>query len=61
MNNLKEIQVTKEFVSLDKSDIGCQNEGSIDECKTREYIDALMSQCKCLPFSIRHSNEEVIN
>ena len=53
--------MTKEFVSLDKSDIGCQNEGSIDDCKTNKYIDALMSQCQCLPLSIRHSNEEVIN
>ena len=61
LNNLKEIQVTEDFLSLDKSVIGCQNEGSIDECKTREYIDALMSQCKCLPFSIRLSEEEVIN
>ena len=61
LNNLKEIQVTEDFLSLDESVIGCQNEESIDECKYREYIDALMSQCKCLPFSIRHSNEEVIN
>ena len=57
LNNLKEIQVTEEFLSLDQSVIDCQNEGSIDDCKTKEYIDALMTQCKCLPFTIRDSDE----
>ena len=49
LNNMKEI--------LEESVIGCQNEGSISDCETREYVDVLMSQCKCLPFSIRQSDE----
>ena len=54
---MKEIEVTEEFLSLEESVIGCQNEGSISDCETREYVDVLMSQCKCLPFSIRQSDE----
>lgn len=57
LNNMKEIEVTKEFLSLEESVIGCQNEGSINDCQTREYVDVLMSQCNCLPFSIRQSDE----
>ena len=56
LNNLKEIQVTKDFLSLDKHVIGCQNEVYIDDCKTKEYIDALMTHCNCLPFTIRDSD-----
>ena len=54
---MKEIEVTEEFLSLEESVIGCQNEGSISDCETRKYVDVLMSQCKCLPFSIRQSDE----
>ena len=54
---MKEIEVTKDFLSLEESVIGCQNEGSIDDCETRKYVDVLLSQCKCLPFSIRQSDE----
>ena len=42
---------------MDESLIGCQNEGSIDDCKTREYNDVLMSQCNCLPFNMGHSDQ----
>ena len=45
LNNMKEIEVTKDFLSLDESVIGCQNEGSIDDCETRKYVDVLLSQC----------------
>ena len=54
---MKEIEVTNEFLSLDEKDIGCQNDETINDCETREYVDVLMSQCKCLPFSIRQSDE----
>ena len=57
LNNVKEISVTDDFLTLDKSIIKCQNEESLQDCKTRKYIDTTVEQCKCLPFGIRNNNE----
>ena len=60
LNNVKEIKVTKDFLGLDRSVIKCQNVESIEECRTRKYIDALMTHCRCLPFSIRQADQVLI-
>ena len=52
LNNLKEVKVTDEFLTLDRATIGCQNTKSIQDCKTKEYIDSLINQCECLPYPI---------
>ena len=57
LNNVKEISVTDDFLTLDKTIIKCQNEESLQDCKTRKYIDTMVKLCKCLPFSIRNENE----
>ena len=57
LNNVKEILTTDAFLTLDRETIGCQNEESFNDCKTGQYIDALINQCGCLPFSIGSSNQ----
>ena len=57
LNNVKEILTTDDFLTLDRETIGCQNEESLDNCKTRHYQDALINQCGCLPFSIGNLNQ----
>ena len=57
LNTVKEISVTDDFVTLDKTIIKCQNEELLQDCKTRKYINTMVEQCKCLPFSIRTHNE----
>jgi len=57
LNNVKEIEVTEDFLTLDKPIIKCQNDESLEDCKTRKYIDALNKKCKCLPFAIRNDDE----
>ena len=57
LNNVKEIYVTDDFLTLDKTIRNCQNEESLEDCKTRKYIDILLEQCKCVPFAIRNYNE----
>ena len=52
LNNVKEIKVSNEFLTLDKASINCQNDESLQDCKTRKYKDALNKHCKCLPFAI---------
>ena len=52
LNNVKEIVPTDDFLTLDRDTIGCQNEESSNDCETRQYIDALIDQCGCIPFWI---------
>ena len=59
LNNVKEIKVTEDFLTLDKPIINCQNDESLEDCKTRKYIDALNKKCKCLPFAIRNDDEVI--
>ena len=59
LNNVKEISVTDEFLTLDKTIINCQNEAPLDDCRTRKYVDTLIDQCKCLPFTIKNNNEVI--
>ena len=59
LNNVKEIKVTNEFLALDKSIRNCQNDESLEDCKSRKNIEAMVKQCNCLPFGI--SNNDKVN
>ena len=49
--------ITESYLGLDQDVTGCQNQESIDSCKTRRYLDTLLRNCGCLPFSIRSSQK----
>ena len=57
MNNVKEISVTKDFLTLDKNIKKCQSKESLQDCKTRKYINTMVQQCKCLSFAISNDDE----
>ena len=52
INELKEIKVTESYLGLKQDVKGCQNYESIQNCSTRTYIDTLLKECGCLPFSV---------
>ena len=52
LNNIKEISVTKDFLTLNDDVTNCQNIESLQECQTKQNIDAHYGQCGCLPFSM---------
>ena len=52
LDALKEIKVTDSYLGLDENVRGCQNKESLDNCKTKHYIETLLQKCGCLPFSI---------
>ena len=60
VNVLKEIKVSESYLGLDQDVRECQNEESLYNCTTREYLDALMEKCGCLPITIRISNEVLL-
>ena len=57
LNNIKEIEVSEDFLSLDKSIIECQNMESAEDCKTRKYTNNLVKECNCFPFGMGHSKQ----
>ena len=57
INNIKKIQVTDEYLGLDKDVRKCQNEEPFYNCTTRLYLHTVLGTCGCLPLSIRISNE----
>ena len=56
LDALTKIEATESFMGLDESVRGCGNE-PLYNCTTRKYLDALLTQCGCLPLSIRLSDK----
>ena len=56
---MKEVKVTESFLTLNKEKRGCQDEETLDDCITRNYIDSIINTCGCLPFQIGLFNNEV--
>ena len=56
LNALTKIEVTDSFMGQDENVRGCQPD-PLYNCTTRQYLDALLDQCGCLPLSIRLSNK----
>ena len=57
LNVLKEIKATDSYLGLDQDVRKCQNDEPLSNCTTKKYIEAILSQCKCLPSNLRLSNE----
>ena len=58
------MKVTDAFMSLPDGVKQCQNKEDYLDCKTEEYLDALMSTCLCLPFGLKYlinSNVSICN
>ena len=52
LNEIKEIKVTESFLGLDEDSKGCQMEEEVDNCTTRQHLEAFLA-CGCLPYSVR--------
>ena len=57
MNEVKEIEVTDAYLGLKQDLIRCQNDVTLTECATNNYIEILLRNCKCLPFNINIMNK----
>ena len=53
VSDVKEMEVTDEYLELDKNIRNCQTDESFESCSTRQYLDTLKSQCNCLPYALR--------
>ena len=53
LNNLKEIMITDSYLGLEQHIRGCQNQEPVFNCTTRNYIEAVIKNCGCLPLIIK--------
>ena len=51
---MKEIKVTDDYLGLDENIRQCQNEEAFERCQTRQYLDAVEMQCKCIPYALKY-------
>ena len=57
LNVVKEVKVTESFLGLDSGVMGCNMEKTYENCTTTTYIESVIQQCGCLPFSIYLSDK----
>ena len=55
--SLKEETVTESFMGLDRATIKCQNIETLDDCKTRLYVENMRQKCGCLPLYLKLSKK----
>ena len=48
--------VTESFMGLSLTVKQCQNKVAYLDCKTEAYLNALINNCKCLPFDLKFFN-----
>ena len=53
LNALKEIMVQESFLTLDKDVRGCQDDESLSDCTTTNYLKALLNICGCYPLHLK--------
>ena len=51
------MKVTESFMGLSLGLKQCQNKVAYLDCKTEAYLNALMDNCKCLPFDLKYYND----
>ena len=52
INAIKEIKVTDSFLELDSRTRNCQTEEIYSDCSTRNFMNGVLEQCGCLPFTM---------
>ena len=57
---MKEIKVTESYLGLDETVRKCQNVKSLHDCTTKQYIDAILENCGCLPAKIKRAAKVII-
>ena len=52
LTDVKEIDVTEEYLGLDENIKHCQNRETFQQCQAREYIRNGLEKCKCTKWGI---------
>ena len=53
LSDIKDVEVSEEFVGLGEKVTHCQTEEFREDCLSRKYRERVLSQCNCSPFYLR--------
>ena len=59
LTNVKEINVTEEFLELEEDVKKCQDKEPVVDCEAREYLESGRNQCGCVPYHLRNYSRTV--
>ena len=51
---VKAMSVTEEYLGLDEDVRNCQMKEDFENCTTRQYLNAVLKLCNCVPYPLRH-------
>ena len=54
LGDVRMVSTTQDFHSLGEETRGCQSESSFEDCVTEKYLEKLIAECSCLPFSLQN-------
>ena len=58
ISNIKEYKATGDFLGLDEMDRKCQNREPYENCTSRLYLEAIQTECKCVPYALKNFSQE---
>ena len=61
ISDVKQIEVTEDFLGLDDSIKKCQNTEPFEKCTTRHYLDTVREECKCIPYAMKDNNASQVS
>ena len=61
LTNIKEIDVTDGFLSLDDTVKKCQDEKTLLDCKKEKYVEMGEKICKCIPHHLKQFSVNFLN
>ena len=53
ISDVKEVKVSKQYLSLDSDIRKCQNVENFESCTTRHLLDDVQKQCNCIPYPLK--------
>ena len=52
--DIKQMEITDDFTSLDENVRKCQTEIRKEDCVTKKYLENMKRTCNCLPFQLQN-------
>ena len=54
VEEVKEVAITDDFVTLDEDSRKCQIVSTFEDCVTQYFLKALIDNCHCLPYNLQN-------
>ena len=60
LTSVKEVKTSDGFLGLDQKFTKCQTKESLEDCKTKIYLEKLREVCHCVPYELKNATDDII-